>query len=681
MLFKLSVSNIKKSLRDYTIYFFTLIIGVSVFYVFNAIGTQTAFLTLDGDSRNIADLLTTTLSGVSVLVAAVLGLLIVYASRFLMKRRNREFALYLTMGMSKGKISFLLLIETIIIGLGSLLVGLIVGIGLSQLMSAVVVSLFEADMTDYQFTVSGDAIIKTIICFAVMYLVVMIFNSMVISRFKLIDLMQSGRKSETIKLKNPVLCVIIFIIAAIALGRAYYEVGWQYNSLTQVKMITCIAAGAGATFLIFWSVSGLLLRIMRSAKNIYYRGLNSFTFRQISSKVNTMVFSMTVICLMLFVTICTLTVSFSIRNSMNANLNKLCPADVELYVTSDEPFDDLDITKLCAEQDFDVLSYLSDSVHFGLYHDDSFTFADFCGSEIDRITEEYGFLIVDTPEDVIRLSDYNKLMELYGLEQLSLKDDEFILLGSYKYMVEIRNRVLENVDEITVFGKTLRSKYNECQDGFIDLAAQSINTGLFVVPDSIVDGQIETSDYLFGNYAANSKEDKKAIENDFRNEWNNKVGANFSALPIAKVGGSISINTKIDIASGAISLGAIVTFLGLYIGLVFLIACGAILALKELSESVDSIGRYEMLRKIGSEENDISKSLFRQTGIFFLLPLLLACIHSIFGMKYSMYILDALGTENTVASIITTSIVVLFIYGGYFIITYLCSKGIIRGRV
>jgi putative ABC transport system permease protein len=472
-------------------------------------------------------------------------------------------------------------------------------------MSAVVVNLFEADMTAYQFTVSGNAIIKTILYFAVMYLVVMIFNSMGISRFKLIDLMQSGRKSEKIKLKNPVLCVLVFILAAIALGLAYYQVGWQYNKLTQIKLLVCIAAGATSTFLIFWSVSGLLLRIMMSAKNAYYRGLNSFTFRQISSKINTMVFSMTVICLMLFVTICTLMASFSIRNSMNANLNKLCPADVELYVTSNETFDEPDITKICTEQDFDILSYLDDSVHFGIYRDDSFTFADFCGSEIERITDEYGF---------------------------------------------------------------------------IDLAVQPLNTGLFVVPDSVVDGQFAISDYLIGNYAANSKEDKKAMEKSFRNEWNNKVVSNFADLPIHEAGGSVSINTKIDIASAAISLGAIVTFLGLYIGLVFLIACGAILALKELSESVDSIGRYEMLRKIGVEESDISKSLFRQTGIFFLLPFLLSCIHSVFGMKFAMFFLEVFGTEKMISSIFATSIVILLIYGGYFLITYFCSKGIIKDR-
>jgi putative ABC transport system permease protein len=676
MLFKLSLGNIRRSLKDYTIYFFTLIIGISIFYVFNAIGTQMAFIELEDDTRDIIELLTTLLSGVSVFVAAVLGLLIVYASRFLMKRRNKEFALYMTLGMGKGKISAILLTETIGIGIGSLAVGLIVGIGLSQLMSAVVASLFEADMTAYRFTVSSDAIVRTVMYFAVMYLVVMIFNSVIVSRFKLIDLMRSGKKSEKIKLRNPVLCVMIFIAAAVALGFAYYQVGWNYGNLNQQKLYLYIGIGALATFLIFWSAAGMMLRIMMSAKNIYYRGLNSFTFRQISSKVNTMVFSMTVICLMLFVTICTLSASFSIRNSMNANLSTLCPADVEVSVQADNAPDILEISEKC---DFDIVSYLADYAHFGTYQDENFSFEDFCGDNIS--TEDYGFLFTSYyPEEIIALSDYNALMSVYGGEALTLDEGEFILLCNYDSMANLRNDVLKANDTITVFGQTLQSKYSECQDGFLDLAVQPINTGFFVVPDSVVEGRTAVTDYLIGNYTAASKEDKKAMEKEFTSEWESKIVSHLSELPFLQNGGYIDLNTRLDIANAAIGLGAIVTFLGLYIGLVFLIACGAILALKELSESIDSIGRYEMLRKIGAEESDISKSLFTQTGIFFLMPLLLACIHSVFGMKFATYFLTIFGTEKMYLSIAATSGIILLIYGGYFLITYFCSKGIIKGK-
>lgn len=680
MLFKLSISNIRQSLRDYAIYFFTLIIGVSVFYIFNAIGTQMAFLKLDSDTRNITELLKTMLSGVSVFVAAVLGLLIVYASRFLMKRRNREFTLYLTLGMSKWKISGILLLETIIIGFGSLAVGLVIGIGLSQLMSAIVANLFEADMTAYKFSISGEAVVKTILYFAVMYLVVMIFNSAIISRFKLIDLMQSDKKSEKIKLKNPVLCVIVFIISAAVLGFAYYQVGWNYNSLNEDILTAYIAVGAVTTFLIFWSVSGLILRIVMSAKNVYYRGLNCFTFRQISSKVNTVVLSMTVICLMLFVTICTLLAAFSIRNSLNTNINKYCPADIELEMESDVPSENFDVLEICEKYDFDITSYLDDYVHFHTYEDEKFTFADFCESKLDIIKSEYDFLIYDTAEKLIGLSDYNKLMKLYGRDEAVLGDDEYILLCNYKYSRQIRDLIIQNTGPVNIYGHTLKSKFNECQEGFVDIAVQEINSGIFVVPDSVVNGQLPNGDYIIGNYNAADKDGKKAVESTINQEYNDKLTANYRSLPFNKNGGELVLNTKIDMTQASVGLGAIVTFLGLYIGLIFLIACGALLALKELSESADSVRRYEMLRKLGVEEKDISKSLFRQTGIFFLLPLVLACIHSVFGMKFSMYILEVFGTEKLMQSVFSTSVIILLIYGGYFLITYFCSKGIVKGK-
>jgi putative ABC transport system permease protein len=507
-----------------------------------------------------------------------------------------------------------------------------------------------------------------------MYLVVMIFNSFIVSRFKLIDLIQSGKKSEKIKLRNPLLCMIIFILAAVGLGFSYYQTGWNYGNLNQQKLYLYIGIGALATFLIFWSSAGMMLRVMMSAKKVYYKGLNSFTFRQISSKVNTMVFSMTVICLMLFVTICTLSASFSIRNSMNANLKKLCPADVEVCIKADNSPDIMEISE---RYGFDMAAYLDDYAHFGTYQDDNFSLEDFCGGNIN--TEDYGFLFTSrSPEIIVGLSDYNALMKVYGRDTLSLNEGEFILLCTYDSMENLRNDVLKENDTITVFGQTLKSKYAECQDGFIDLAVQPLNIGIFVVPDSVIEGQTAISDYVIGNYTADSKEDKKAMDKEFINEWDSKVVSNQENF----LSGNdyTSIDTKVDISNAAIGLGAIVTFLGLYIGLVFLIACGGVLALKELSESIDSIGRYEMLRKIGVEENNISKSLFHQTGIFFLMPLILACIHSVFGMKFATYFLEIFGTEKMYLSIAATSGIILLIYGGYFLITYFCSKGIIKDR-
>jgi len=679
MLFKLSLSNIRKSLRDYAIYFVTLVIGVSVFYVFNAIGDQAVYMQVSENRDDIIELLTNTLSGISVFVAVLLGLIIVYANRFLMKRRNMEFALYLMLGMGKGKISAILFIETLLIGTGSIVVGLLIGIGISQLMSALVANFFEADMSSYSFCISNEAIIKTILYFLVMYIVVIFFNSITINHFKLIDLIQSKKKSEKIRLKNPILCILIFIVSAAVLAYAYYRV-CDVDAIADSNITIYIALGIITTFFIFWSISGLFLRMIMSMKNMYYKGLNCFTFRQISSKVNTAVMSMTVICIMLFVTICTLSSAFSIKNSMNANLNELCPVDFEIEYQkfSDEekkkPIP-TDIMEVYNHYGYDITEDFEEYVHFSSYMDSNFTFEKALGEHYQEAKDSSPYAMFDVPESIVKVSDYNELMKLYGREPITLQSDEFVIIGNFQTAVSIRDKYLEKGDEINIFGHTLKSKYDSCQDGFISISSQPLNAGTFIVSDDVVDESGVECDYFIGNYNADTKEGKTEIEKELKGISENVVkhmndSGNYS----------IDFDTKIEIAEATVGLSAMIAFIGLYIGIIFLISCAAIIALKQLSESVDNISQYEMLRKIGVEESDISKSLFRQTGIFFLMPLLLACVHSIFGMKFSMFILEVFGTGKLIESVVSTSIIILLIYGIYFFVTYFCSKGIIRGK-
>ena len=179
MLFKLSFRNITRSIKDYAIYFFTLVLGVTLFYVFNSVGSQAAVLELNNAKKLIVELLSKILSGMSILVVAILGALIIYASRFLIKRRNKEFAIYLTLGMSKRKISHLLFFETLMIGIISLAVGLLIGIGASQLISILIGRLFEADMSKFQFVFSEKAFFDTILYFGLIYLIVIVFNTII----------------------------------------------------------------------------------------------------------------------------------------------------------------------------------------------------------------------------------------------------------------------------------------------------------------------------------------------------------------------------------------------------------------------------------------------------------------------------------------------------------------------
>lgn len=675
MLFKLSFQNIKKSIKDYAIYFFTLILGVAIFYVFNSIETQSAMLAVSSDTREIIELLTTTLSGVSVFIAFILGFLVIYASRFLMKRRNKEFGLYLVLGMGKRKVSLILFFETLLIGIISLVVGLVIGVAASQLTSVFVAKMFEADMTKYQFVFSEDACIKTILYFAIIYVIVILFNTFSINKCKLIDLFQGGKKSESIKVKNSWVCIIIFVIAVALLGSAYYHVTGGYEDIQKMNQILWyIAMGCIGTFLIFWSLSGLLLKVVSSMKGIYYKGLNSFTFRQLSSRVNTNVFSMTIICLMLFITICVLGSGLTVRNSMVANLNELAPADIQFcqfyedeeYTKKQKNNIDTPIVELYQKSGCDLKSYFKEYVQFYMYATPDCTMGDTLGSAMEEITKQFLFLQYDTQEKIIKLSDYNNLAKLYGKETFSIKEDEYIVVADFDAMVTVRNAGLQAGTKLSLFGHNLKPKYKECKDGFIEMSGGHLNEGIFIVPDSVVDESYRNREYVIANYNTNSKDKIAKIEKEIESMKNTKD----YVMP--------GIETRTRIADSSIGLGAIVSFIGLYIGLIFLISGASILALKELSESADNLERFRMLRKLGVDEKQMNRALFRQTLFFFVFPLTLAIIHSVFGMKFSVKILEMLGSEMMIPSIIMTSVILFVIYGGYFVITYFSGRSMIK---
>lgn len=689
MLCKLSLKNIKKSIKDYAIYFFTLILGVAIFYVFNALGSQTVMMDVSSSTEELIELMMTMLSGVSVFVSFILGFLIIYASRFLMKRRNKEFGVYLTLGMSKRKISLILFFETLFIGIISLVVGLGIGIILSQLMSLVVANMFEADLTKFTFVFSSSSCIKTIIYFGIMYLFVMIFNTYSVSKCKLIDLLNGAKTSEKIKLKNPILCIIIFIISCLVLGKAYHLVTVEFLTLQEAEdILVPIVMGCVSTFFIFWSLSGLLLRIARSIKNFYYKGLNSFTLRQFSSKINTTVFSTTIICLMLFITICLLSACLTMKNSMNANIKELAPADF-MFTTNmnmDKYYDSFrtygyndnkiknshyTVLEMFNIFNYDITRDVKEYVEINTYATPDLTMNHTLGSKLDSVRTSFPFLQYDTKESIIKISDYNKVARLYGNEEYSLKDDEYMIVADFKSMVEIRNMALENGETINLFGHTLKPKYNSCQDGFLEMSSNHINTGIILVSDNVINEDYLVQNHLIGNYNTSDKNEIEEIENNI-NALAKNPKANDYLLP--------SGSTRLSIKEATTGLSAMVTFIGLYLGVIFLISSAAVLGLKELSESSDNKQRFRMLRKIGTDEKMINKALFRQIAIFFMLPLILALIHSVFGIMFAMKILEVFGNDQLLPSIIMTTIFMVIIYGGYFLITYYCSKNIIKER-
>ena len=409
---------------------------------------------------------------------------------------------------------------------------------------------------------------------------------------------------------------------------------------------------------------------MRSRKRFYYHGLNSFTIRQISSKINTTVFSMTVICLMLFSTICILSSALSMKNSLTTNLKKLVPVDIQ-FSQKIENGDEEHIEETLKKADFDVDSNFRDTVEFYVYTSDDVTLETTLGEYILQIKSNYPFLMTDTKEEIVKLSDYNKVAQMYGLEKQSLKNNEYIIVANYKDFINIRNGGLKAGTRVTINGIEYRPKFDKCVDGFIEMSGSYANSGFFVVPDSAIETCVKSKEIMIANYNVNNKEERKTIDQKVIDL--NKVDYILNS--------TIEARTKLYVHEASIGLGAMVTFIGLYLGIIFLISCAAILALKELSESSDNAEKFQMLRKLGVDEKMINKALFRQIGVFFMFPLALAIIHSIFGIKFCNFLLTSIGTDNLLSSIVLTAMFIVTIYGGYFIVTYLCSKNVIKEKL
>lgn len=686
MLFKLSIKNMRKTIKDFAIYFLTLVLGVAIFYMFNSLDSQEAMMQVSSSTRELIKLMITMLGFVSVFVAVILGLLIVYANNFLINRRKKEFGTYMMLGMSKGQISRILLIETIFVGIISLIVGLVIGVFASQFMSVLVGKLFAADMSKFEFVFSKDACIKTCIYFAVMYIAVMIFNTFTISRYKLINLLNASKKNEQIKIKNLWVCILVFIIGVVILGYAYYKVTGGVNELsTADTILPIILMGIVGTILVFWSVSGFILKLVQLRKNIYLKDVNMFILRQLHNKINTTVVSMSIICLMLFMTITILSSALSLNNTMRKDLEDTTPVDLNLYKTANLPenekmskaqIEDSRKTMIQTLEDngFDMTK-LKDVVEIPIYATNELTWRDTLSPVYDEVKQQFPNLLYETAEEIVKVSDYNKIARLYGNIEYQLKDDEYIILCDFDNMKNLRNKALKEDSTITIAGKEYKSKYDECQNGYIYMAGSHINNGIVLVPDSCnLTEDMKEETFLAANYNATTEEEKEEIEKICTGETETELSKNLNEKDI-----TIDGMTKIAIIESSLGVSTIVLFIAIYLGIIFLIASSAILALKQLTESSDNKQRYAILRKIGADEKMINGALFKQIGIFFLMPLILAIIHSIFGIQFVMTMMSVLAdAKELLPSAIATAVIIGVIYGAYFMATYLGSKNIIK---
>ena len=208
----------KRQIRDYLIYFLTLTLSVSLFYAFNSISDQPAFSNMGMTGTLLYRQLGIMLSTLSTMIAVVLAFLILYANQFLLKRRKKELGVYMMLGMKKGRISRLFAGETLCVGIIALGTGLLLGFFFSQGFSLIALRLFAINLEKFRIVFSAGALRQTVLCFTIIFFIVMLFNIRSVTNVKLIDLLTDGRKNESMQTENRILPVCLFLLSLLCLS-------------------------------------------------------------------------------------------------------------------------------------------------------------------------------------------------------------------------------------------------------------------------------------------------------------------------------------------------------------------------------------------------------------------------------------------------------------------------------
>lgn len=734
MLCKLAWGNVRRAGRDYLVYLLTLTLGVTVFYAFNTISMQVDIAGID--EEGLAQVMGSILGDLTYFLAGVMAFLMVYANNFIMKRRKKEFGLYQVLGMGRGRVATIMALETVIVSVVAFVAGIVLGVGLSQLMTLFTASLFKTQIANFHFFFSVHAFNLTLACMLVMFVLTLLLNLRAVRRTKLIELMGAERRNESIKTRNPWIAIAIFAVGVVLVGVAYYRLlrdGFPLtatDSKLQEAMnqfgITTAMVTVG-TFALFWGLSGVLIKLLQSLRSVYWRGLNMFTVRQLSAKVNTVCFSMGVIAMILFLAITSVTCGMSIANVMNENLERYTPADmsqtyiyytpetldyykeyvnpseadrmvladstVDLYSAwhgdpwhgdrkgksadnNDETGKKVSIADVAGEH-VQIDSYLSYPLGGS---DPSVTPSEMCKTMGEKLPRAFGGSNADTMGlFVTPASQYNKLRQMMGEEPVSIGLDQYLLtcdMGGD--LGDLYTKYMAGGHTLTLGGHELKPATDKSDKDTAAIAnsAMSSNPGTVVVADELL-SQLKLQPYS-SSLLVNYKQGMDTTEAD----ESIKYTVLDNLLVDGKEPGSWGIFiTRSEMYTQAAQMNGMISYLAIYIGFVLVVACAAILSIQQLSNVVDGSRSYRVLAQIGCDDRQIRHSVMAQQAVFFLFPLAVGLAHSFVALKVIIELVSTFGNMSIGGTVGLTCAIFLAAYGGYFLVTYLMSTGMVQAAI
>lgn len=656
---KIAVGNVKKSYRDFMIYFMTLTFSVCLFYVFNSFDAQQKIMLLSTQQEYYINLVSTFMIVLSFFVVFVFGFLILYANNFLIKRRKKEFGLYMLMGMPKNKISRILIYETLFIGIISLISGLILGLLVSQLTAILIASLFAVEVS-FHFVYSPLALFMTILCFAMIFVVIMLFNTRILNHYKLIHLLNADKSNEKQRFMSLPVSIILFLISILFLGAAYFLA--SYSIVTFMGFFgQVLTLGILGTMLFFFSLSGFMLFFIKRSRKIYYHNLNMFVLKQINAKINTNFISMGIICLMLLLSIGALATGMNLNEAFSGNLQARIPYDTSIILYQHDLKNE-NIKQLANNLNISSESWI-DVYQSDAHNTDLFPY----------MTQQAKQDFLHTAASIMLIStdDYNELMRNLGKREIHLADNEALLTCDLEMIQSLLQGGSYAGNTITIFDTELKIINDQIDVLYPYTMSQGGNYGiLMIVNNQLLENSVPITSIWNMNFAS----DPQAASGEIKERLSLLREENGDIL------GSYQVNTSEEVMMNDTSFGMIFTFIGLYLGIVFAMASTVILALQQLSDASDNRSRYQVLMKLGADRSQINHAVYLQIGLYFILPLGLAVIHSFVGINAVCSAFSILGIGNIAKSTLITAGLFLLIYGLYYWVTVQGVKSILRKK-
>jgi len=648
---KFALNNLVKNKRFILPYIFSAIFTIASFYILTSLSLGS---NLDKLPQGISA--TKQVLSLGVIVIAIFSaIFLFYTYSFLIKRRVREFGLYSVLGMTKKQIARILILETIFIGVLTLVFGLAFGLLFDKLMLLVLLKLFTAGVS-FGFVITPIAVFLTILLFGGIFFLLLIYTVIKISRLKIVALLKEENNGE----REPKARLILAILGLGLTGYGYYLAQTIQNPIKAITMFfIAVLAVIFGTYLIFMAVSITVLKLMKNNKTFYYKPKNFISVSGLLYRMKRNAVGLANICILSTMVLVTMGTTSALYAGSEEAYNTRFPRDIIVngYRSTEGKLTEIEKNVKKATQDAGVEA--KDLVSYNMLN----VVGRLNGTEISYETGNVGSLDKLRTVVVIELKDYNKVSK----EQKTLNTGETLLFIDKKGKYE--------ANEITVQGVNLKikEKLTDFPGALGTAAANAFDTYYVVVKDNTDVKKIE------------SALKKKLNMSDEEGEVYNYVGFNISdKTKEAKVienfkqlekEGNINIEGKAENETNFKGFYASFLFIGVFISMIFVVSQVVIMYYKQISEGYEDKGKFGIMRKVGLTDRQIKQSIRSQVLMIFFSPLAIATLHTVVAYPFIEKILKLfLATDNNVFLIALA--VTIAVFGVFYLIVYLITSRI-----